>query len=122
MIFNINANPGRGISNILALILFVISIFLYGQASNKRHAENPNDKLIPTPAQMAKSFSRAVFQPVIDEEYNEDGELIPSDKPKTLKEARARGEHWEMLKQGEWQLWEDTKASGYRVIIAMIFI
>ncbi len=122
MIFDINASPGRTTSNILAIVLFVLSIALYVQASNKRHNENPNDKLIPTAGQMLKSFKRAIFQPVIEEEYDDEGELIPSDNPKTLKEAREQGVYWQMLKEGDWQLWEDTKASGYRVIIAMIFI
>jgi NitT/TauT family transport system permease protein len=86
------------------------------------HKQNPNDKLVPTPAQMYKRFARSVFQPVIEEEFDEDGELIPSDKPRTLKEAKQQGLMWQMLKEGEWQLWKDTRASGYRVFIAMIFI
>lgn len=122
MFFNINAKPGKGISNVLAIVLFIISIVLYAQAANSRHKENPNDKLIPTPSQMVKSFKRAIFQPVLKEEYNEDGELIPNDQPKTLKEARQKGEMLKMLKEGDWQLWEDTKASSYRIFVAMLFI
>lgn len=122
MIFDLNAKPGRASSTILALVLFVISIVLYGSASAKRHRENPSDKLIPTAGQMVKSFKRAIFKPVIEEEYNEDGELIDTGQPHTLKEARLQGKQREMLKNGEWQLWEDTKASGYRVIVSMIFI
>ncbi|MEP5240601.1 MAG: ABC transporter permease subunit, partial [Flavobacteriaceae bacterium] len=36
--------------------------------------------------------------------------------------AYEQGKLWNMLKNGEWQLWEDTMATGYRVFIAMIFI
>lgn len=122
MFFDLNAKPGRSASVALTLLLFVVCIILYGYSSGKRHSENPDDKLIPTPAQMLKSFSKAIFQPVIVEQYDEDGELVQSDQPKTLREAYQKGKHWEMLKNGKWQLWEDTKASGYRVIVAMIFI
>jgi NitT/TauT family transport system permease protein len=122
MIFDLNAKPGKGISTILALVLFLVSVILYGSASVKRHRENPNDKLIPTAGQMVRSFQRAIFRPVIEEQYDDDGELIETDQPRTLREARKVGAMWEMLKNGEWQLWEDTKASGYRVIVAMFFI
>jgi NitT/TauT family transport system permease protein len=122
MFFNISAKPGKTISMLLAVCLFVISMALYSYVSEKRHKENPNDKLVPTPANMWQSFKKAVFRPVIVETYDEDGELIPSDEPRTLKEARQQGKYMEMLKNGKWQLWEDTKASGYRIFIAMIFI
>ena len=122
MFFNINAKPGKGSSLLLGVALFLILITLYGYSSHKRHKENPMDKLIPTPTQMWDSFKKAVFRPVIEQEYDEDGELIPNNEPKTLKEAYKQGKHWEMLKNGEWQLWTDTKASGYRVIMAILFI
>jgi len=122
MFFDINARPGKKISLVLSIVLFVIGIMLYGHGANVRHKENPNDKLIPTPGQMYESFCRAIFQPVVHEEYDDDGELIPSDEPKTLKDAREKGVMWKMLKEGEYQLWEDTKASGYRIIIAMLFV
>lgn len=122
MFFNINARPGKTPSFFLGLIFFLICIIFYGASSAQRHKENPNDKLIPTPAQMWQSFTRAVFSPVIEYEYDDDGEIINDNQPKTLKEAREQGKLLEMLKNGNWQLWEDTKASAYRVFIAMIFI
>jgi NitT/TauT family transport system permease protein len=122
MFFDINAKPGKKTSLALASVLFIISIVLYTGASVKRHKENPQDKLIPTAGQMWTSFTKAIFQPVIVQEYDEDGELIPNNEPKTLKEAYKQGKLLEMLKNGEWQLFRDTKASAYRVFIAMIFI
>lgn len=95
---------------------------MYGRYSHKRHQENPQDKLMPTPSQMWISFSKSVFRPVIAEEYNEDGELLPNDEPKTLSEAYLQGRLWEMLKNGEWQLFEDTLSSTYRIFVSMIFI
>lgn len=118
----INTKPGKKISYALSVLLFVVCIVLYGNSSNQRHKENPNDKLIPTPAKMWKSFKQAIFMPIIEEEYNDIGELIPSDEPTTLKEAYKEGKHWQMLKNGEWQLWEDTMASGKRILISLIFI
>lgn len=122
MFFNINAKPKKVPSFFLGLTFFLICIVLYGSASTKRHIENPQDKLIPTPAQMWSSFKKAVFSPVIEYEFDEDGNIINEDVPKTLSEAKEQGMYWDMLKKGNWQLWEDTKASTYRVFIAMIFI
>jgi NitT/TauT family transport system permease protein len=122
MFFDINAKPGKSISIFLGILLFGLAVMLYGSASHSRHADNPQDKLVPTPTQMWKSFSNAIFRPVIEQEFNDDGELIPNDEPKNLREAFKVGKHWEMLRNGEWQLLEDTLASGYRVLIAMLFI
>lgn len=122
MFFDINAKPRKVPSFFLGLIFFLICVVLYGTSSAKRHAENPQDKLIPTPGQMVNSFKRAIFSPVIEYEYNDDGDIINENVPKTLAEAREQGMYWEMLKNGDWQLWEDTKASAYRVFVAMIFI
>ncbi len=122
MFFNINARPKKKISLLLGLVLFVVSILGYGYASFTRHKENPKDKLVPTISQMCENFGKAIFKPVIEEEYDDDGELIPSTEPKNLSEAFEAGTTMEMLKNGEWQLWEDTKASSYRVFMAMIFI
>ncbi|MFA6401260.1 MAG: ABC transporter permease subunit [Salinivirgaceae bacterium] len=122
MFFNINAKPSKWSSATLGILLFAISIILYGYASINRHKENPNDKLIPTAGQMVHSFTKAIFQPVIEEQYNEEGELLETNQPRTLKEAYHSGKLKEMLKNGEWQLWDDTKASAYRVFIAVLFI
>ncbi len=122
MFFNLNAKPGKSASIGLSLVLFVVFIAIYGNASRVRHAENPNDKLIPTPTQMWESFKLAVFSPVVEMEFDEDGEMIANDAPKTLSEAYSQGKTWEMLHKGEWQLWEDTVASAYRVGIAMLFL
>lgn len=120
--FGINAKFNKPTKVGLSILLFIICFFFYGSYSHKRHEENPQDKLMPTPSQMWQSFSRAVFRPVVEEEYNEDGELIPNNEPKTLSEAYKRGRLWEMLKEGEWQLFEDTLASSYRIFVSMIFI
>ncbi len=122
MFFNINAKPSKWSSTALGLSLFAICILLYGISSNTRHTENPNDKLIPTASQMWQSFTKAVFQPVIEEEYDEEGALIETNQPRSLKEAYEAGQLIKMLKEGSWQLWEDTTASFYRIFVSILFI
>lgn len=122
MFFNLNAKPGKKISFALSLLLFIVFIAIYSNASKIRHAENPNDKLIPTATQMWESFTKAIFMPNIEIDFDEDGEIIESNSPKSLSEAWEQGKTMEMLKNGEWQLWDDTLASSYRIGIAMIFI
>lgn len=120
--FRILAEPGKKTSTSLSLLLFIICIFLYGYTSHNRHQENELDKIVPTPTAMWQSFKAAIFEPIIEEEYTEDGDLIPNNNPKTLSEAYKQGTHWEMLKNGKWQLFEDSWASLQRVLISMLFI
>ena len=122
MFFKINGNPSNKVSTLLSISLFVICVVWYNHTAFQRHQENPSDKVLPTTSQMWNSFQKAIFRPVIDEQFDEEGELIPNNEPKTLKEAYQQGKTLEMLKNGEWQLYEDTIASGYRIFIAMIFI
>ena len=139
--FRLRTVPGKRISVLLSLILFLICIKLYYNSSVERHAENPQDKLVPTGEQLWNGFRKTVFDVNIREEYDADGEIIANDLPKTFREARSRDrqalvegkqgniyERWknsatrEYLKQGESLLWLDTKASGKRILIAMLFI
>ena len=139
--FRLRTVPGKRISVLLSLILFLVCIKLYYNTSVERHAENPQDKLVPTGEQLWNGFRKTVFDVTIREEYDADGEIIVNDLPKTFREARSRDkqamaeggkvniyERWknsatrEYLKQGESLLWQDTKASGKRILIAMIFI
>jgi len=139
--FRLRTVPGKRISVLLSLILFLVCIKVYYNTSVERHAENPQDKLVPTGEQLWNGFRKTVFDVNIREEYDDDGEIIVNDLPKTFREARSRDkqalvegkqvniyERWknsstrEYLKQGESLLWQDTKASGKRILIAMLFI
>ncbi len=53
----INLKPGRVSRAALALLPFVLIAFVYMSFSAARHADNPNDRLLPTPAKMADTFS-----------------------------------------------------------------
>ncbi|MCU0363996.1 MAG: hypothetical protein MUE32_11625, partial [Bacteroidales bacterium] len=139
--YRLRTRPGRSISVLLSLVLFLVCIKIYYNTSVERHAENPQDKLVPTGEQLWDGFRKTVFEVNIKEEYDENGEIIKSDVPQSLQEARMRDRQaleegkfsgkWDAfkngatltyLKQGNSLLWQDTKASGKRILISMIFI
>jgi NitT/TauT family transport system permease protein len=139
--YRLRTTPGKRISLLLSLILFLVCIKLYYNTSVERHAENPQDKLVPTGEQLWNGFRKTVFEVKIKEEYDANGEVIKNDLPRTFQEARMLDKHafadgkfrnrremWkkgvtrEYLKQGESLLWQDTRASGRRILIAMVFI
>jgi NitT/TauT family transport system permease protein len=139
--YRLRTTPGKRISLLLSLILFLVCIKLYYNNSVQRHAENPQDKLVPTGEQLWNGFKKTVFEVKIKEEYDVNGDIIKNDSPKTFREARKldkqafadgkfrnRREAWkngsarEYLKQGESLLWQDTMASGRRILISMVFI
>jgi len=139
--YRLRTTPGKRISLLLSLIFFLVFIKFYYNTSKERHAENSQDKLVPTGEQLWNGFRKTVFEVKIREEYDTNGDVINNDFPKTFREARQRdkkafadgkfGNKWEMwkhgaaskyLKQGESLLWQDTRASGKRVLISMIFI
>lgn len=139
--YRLRTVPGKRISLLLSLILFLVCIKLYYNTAVNRHTENPQDKLVPTAEQLWNGFKKTIFEVKIKEEYDDKGEIIKNDLPSTFREARARDkqalaagkfrnslEMWkngsvsDYLKQGESLLWLDTKASGRRILISMIFI
>lgn len=67
--FQINVRPGRSARWVLPLVLFAISIAVYAYVAHVRHAENPDDQVVPTFAQMFDGFKRATFEPDRQDEY-----------------------------------------------------
>jgi NitT/TauT family transport system permease protein len=139
--YRLRTTPGRRISVLLSLVLFFLCIKLYYNTSVERHAENAQDKLVPTGEQLWEGFKTTVFVVNPKEEYDSNGEIIKNDLPQSFREARqldkkalAEGKFrnrldvWrngyarKYLAQGESLLWQDTKASGLRILISMIFI
>jgi len=57
----INRRPRRPAA--LALVPFVALALVYLAASSARLADNPADKLMPSPASMASAWTRAAFEP-----------------------------------------------------------
>ena len=62
-LFGVHAQPSTALKWILALLPFVLIIAVYLTASNIRHSDNPNDKLLPTPAKMVDAIDRMAFTP-----------------------------------------------------------
>jgi NitT/TauT family transport system permease protein len=139
--YRLRTTPGKRISFLLSLILFFVCVKLYYNTSAERHGENSQDKLVPTGEQLWNGFRKTIFEVKIREEYDANGEVIKNDLPNTFREARKRDkqvladgkfgnkrEMWkngsarEYLKHGESLLWQDTMASGKRIIISMVFI
>lgn len=54
----INLKPKRPARVALALLPFLLIAFVYLSASSARLAENPNDRLLPSPAHMAETFQK----------------------------------------------------------------
>lgn len=54
----INLTPSRGSRWLLGLVPFVLVGMVYLALSNARLEENPNDRLLPSPATMADTFSQ----------------------------------------------------------------
>ena len=57
----INRHPDKGSRLLLVLLPFVLLLTLYFMGSAMRLAENPNDKLLPSAAQMADAVDRLAF-------------------------------------------------------------
>jgi NitT/TauT family transport system permease protein len=59
--FGLHAQPGLKFSVFLALVPFILLISVYLFASDNRHRQNPNDKLLPTITKMVDAMKRAAF-------------------------------------------------------------
>jgi NitT/TauT family transport system permease protein len=100
---SIHAMPPRRTATLLSWILFATGAGLYLYVSNARHAENPEERVTPTVAQMAAGMSKAALQPAEEDE-------VMATSPSTW--ARVRGS----------MLWKDTMATGGRFLYAMALL
>ncbi|MET0281411.1 MAG: ABC transporter permease subunit [Steroidobacteraceae bacterium] len=57
----INRHPGRGGRLLLALLPLILLLLVYGTGSALRLAENPDDRLLPSAAQMVDAVQRMAF-------------------------------------------------------------
>lgn len=79
--FNMSAEPSRTATGILTTVLFLIGLVGYQYTAYVRHQDNPQDKVVPTIAQLADEFRQVSF---------------------------------EQDRKGQYRLWVDMKASGFR--------
>jgi NitT/TauT family transport system permease protein len=59
----INLHPGRGWALLLGALPFLLAAVLYLAGSAARLAENPSDKLLPSPASLADAVHRVAVEP-----------------------------------------------------------
>jgi NitT/TauT family transport system permease protein len=100
-LLRIHAQPSRGMVWILSWFLFAVGIAGYFYAAQERHRENPDDRVMPTIAQMARGFADAALKPAEEEEAQ--GGASES----LVSRIRAS------------MLWKDTLASGRRFVISV---
>jgi NitT/TauT family transport system permease protein len=101
--FLIHAKPNRTGALLLSWALFAAGIVLYFYVSHARHRENPEDRVMPTVAQMARGIYDAALQPAEDD-----------DTP-----ARGGSVTQRFL---ESMLWKDTKATSRRFFYSMLLL
>jgi len=100
-LLRIHAQPSRGMVWILSWFLFAVGIAGYFYAAQERHRENPDERVMPTIAQMARGFADAALKPAEEEEAQ--GGASES----LVSTIRAS------------MLWKDTLASGRRFVISV---
>jgi hypothetical protein len=66
--WKINALPGRITAWFLSWFLFASGITLYIYTAHKRHIENPDDKVVPTIAQLTDGFLNASLKPAEEDD------------------------------------------------------
>src|SRR5436309_29411 len=101
---SIHGSPGRTTAWILSWFLFAAGITSYFYVAQQRHRENPDDRIMPTAAQMLRAFEDAALKPAEQEEI-EDGAGAP-----LLVRVRSS------------MLWKDTAATGRRFLISVVLL
>jgi NitT/TauT family transport system permease protein len=102
-LLSIYAKPGRTWSLLLSWALFVTGIAAYLYVSHARHLDNPEDRVMPTVAQMARGMYDAALRPAEEDEAQAaDGSLAQR-----------------FLNS---MLWKDTKATSRRFILSMLLL
>ena len=102
---HIHAQPGRTTSWILSWFLFAGGITAYFYVSTQRHRDNPDDRVMPTIAQMAQGFQDAALKPAEEEE--------------TQESAATQG--WVSRVRSS-MLWKDTTATSRRFLISVALL
>jgi NitT/TauT family transport system permease protein len=105
-LLNICAKPSRTATWTLSWLLFATGIVMYFYTAQKRHKENPDDRVVPTLAQLSSGIYQAAM--------NQDGDEGPS--------ADTQGQSaFERFRHG--MLWTDTVASSRRFFygLALLF-
>ncbi len=100
---DIQGRPRRLWTQSLSWMLFLVGILLYSQFSVARHKENPEDRVIPSGAQLVQGVKSAVLQQPEEDD--------PLDATATT---------WQRVSHG--MLWRDTVSSSRRFFISLLLL
>ena len=102
--FDIQARPNRLFMQALSALVFIVCIGLYTHTSIARHRDNPEDRIVPSGAQLLAGIKSSVLEPAEESDY------IPPDNAST----------WELVHHS--MIWTDTVASGSRFLISLALL
>ena len=99
----VHAKPNRTTSWMLSWVLFSVGLGLYFYASEKRHHDNPEDRVMPTVTQMFHGIANATSNPA------EDDDALPDNAPLGQRLFAS-------------MLWKDTLATSRRFIVSILLL
>jgi len=99
----IHAKPGRTGALILSWVIFALGIVAYFAISHARHRENPEDRVMPSIAQMASGIFDAALKPAEDD----DAQVAAGNIAQRFFAS---------------MLWKDTKATSRRFLYSMLLL
>jgi len=99
----VHAKPNRATTLALSWLLFAAGIALYFNTSQKRHHDNPEDRVMPTLTQMAHGMTNATLNPA------EDDDALPDN-------ASLRQKLFASM------LWKDTVATSRRFLCSILLL
>src|SRR5262249_40869541 len=99
----VHARPNRLTTIVLSWVLFATGIGLYFYAAQKRHRENPEDRIMPTVTQMVHGMTSATTNPA------EDDEGLPENAPLRQRFLAS-------------MLWRDTVATSRRFVYSILLL
>jgi len=102
-LMDLQGRPRRLWTQSLSWVLFLVGIFAYTQFSIARHKENPEDRVIPSSAQLWQGIKASVLEPA-----EEDDALDPS------------ATTWQRVSHS--MVWKDTVSSSRRFFIAIALL
>jgi len=103
-LLRIHASPGRSTAWVLSWFLFAAGITSYFYVAHRRHIENPDDRVMPTAAQMLRAFEDAALKPAEEAE-------VQDEAASTL-----------LTRMRSSMLWKDTSATGRRFLTSIVLL
>jgi len=101
----IHGQQSRSIAGVLSWFLFAVGIASYFYVAHQRHIENPDERVMPTAAQMVQSFANAALNPAEDDMV--DGE-------------EGHASLWVNIQSS--MLWKDSVATSRRFLISVLLL